>query len=1032
MSLSPQNFSDRESNSHTDDNIDNNYEAINVGDPAASVSNPSASNPPASDPSASNEVSGSDERFGDLIGHTIGHYLVEARLGGGAMASVYRAMDQIQKRIVALKVLLPGADNVVRERFRLEARTVSTLVHPNIVATLQVGQTGAQGVTYIAMELVEGSSLADLLEQKRQLSVVDCCKLLEPITRALAYAHANAVIHRDVKPSNILLRRVDSNPSDKVQISSLDFPVVPLLSDFGIARSLDAPELTSAGRTIGTPAYMAPEQCSGSRQIDGRADIYALGAVVYRCLVGRPPFVGTTTQILHAHVYDSVTVPQEMLAKLPPLVIDILKKTLAKEPEQRYQNAGLLAGDLAVAARLPAQPIIAQDERTATMAALPIVRPIPTTSQVVVPAPLLKSNVGAMQAGEVAALKQGLERDKLAGTSLPRPSHKRRESTNWAGVLLGSLLALLPLAVGLVVIASLLPSNWFTRWGIGGERPVATPSRAGIIETASPPTATLAPTTMANPQGTPLAISTNAASASAATINRSTPGVLVTAGVTATKGVTAAVSGTPVLTPTISVQDWWDTAQSDYEQRDWQGTRDSLIFILRTNTGFAQALATHQSSEGQLIAELFFGSTPSPFWSQWRTVFKDKESVRDMLFNAYVGMASAANASKSPKVAVDLFDNALALRPNMSTITRLRDATDKYVIATGEAQKNAALSLGEAHRAYAEELGEKGEACGAVEQANVADIVALSSQPSDILSKYSAACKGLQQAIDRNNLLKKFTGAIIYSTVEDAHSRIYRMPLTDTFALDLLVMDGSQPRLSPDGKMLIFHTTLPDAEGISSFMLNSGLKPTERSARYAPFVEDGRESPADWSPARDYIAFASRRESDRHSRIYVQPIADANIFHWFYGEDPAWQPSAGGGQWIVSRSTDISGNQLGLWQANQNGEQSSPLTNVSGDRRPAWSPDGKYIVFMSDARDGNWEIYRLTFADHTVIRLTNNSARDGLPTVSPDGKFVAFVSDRGGSLQIWAMGINGGDPTPIAHIQGNWPSWLEHAIQWVK
>ncbi|CAN5394936.1 hypothetical protein BH10CHL1_BH10CHL1_42430 [soil metagenome] len=997
MSLSPQNFPDSESNNHTNDNTDNNYAAMKAG--ALSDALP-------------NEIPGSDERFGDLVGHTIAHYLVEARLGGGAMASVYRATDQIQEQTVALKVLLPGADRVVRERFRLEARTVSTLVHPNIVATLQVGQTGAQGVTYIAMELVEGSSLADLLEQKRQLSVVDCCKLLEPIARALVYAHEHAVIHRDVKPSNILLRRVEANTPGAVQISTLDFPVVPLLSDFGIARSLDAPELTSAGRTIGTPAYMAPEQCAGSRQIDGRADIYALGAVMYRCLIGRPPFVGTTTQILHAHVYDSVTVSQEILAKLPLLVIDILKKTLAKEPEQRYSIAAFLVGDLAAAARLPEQPIITQDERTATMATLPVVRLTPTTSQVLVPAPLPRSSAALLQAGEMAAGKAGMERDKTATTVLPRPTRKRRESTNWAGVLLGSLLALLPLIMGIVIIISLLPSTWMTKLGIGGEKPTTTPILAGVAETANPPTATFVPTIVANALGTPLTTSNNS-------------------GAGTTLSETAATSGTVVLT-TASVEDWWETAQSMYEQRDWQGTRDSLMVIFRTNPEFAQALATHQSSEGQLIAQLFFGSAPSPFWTQWRTIFKDKEQVREMLFNAYVGMASANNASPNPKTIGDLFNYALALRPNATAVTRLRDATERYRKAPTDQRQAAALALGQAHRAYAEELGGKGDACGAIEQATVANAVAPNNQLGEIATQYTATCQGLQQATEHNDLLKKFVGQIIYSAVEDGQSRIYRMPLTDTFHIDLLVADAAQPRLSPDGKTLIFHTAKPDAEGIANLVINNNPKPTDRSVRYNGFAEDGKESPPDWNPAGDAIAFASRREGDRRSRIYVTSATPSSYINWFYGEDPAWQPGVSGGQWIVYRGADNSGNQLGLWQADQNGANSSPLTSVDGDRRPAWSPDGKYIIFMSDRRDGNWEIYRLTFADQTVIRLTNNPARDGLPTVSPDGKSVAFVSDRDGSLQIWVVSIDGGDSKPLARVQGSMTEWLEHAIQWVK
>ena len=290
----------------------------------------------------------------ELTGKTLGHYAVEAYLGGGAMAAVYRARDLILERTVALKVLLPGADAVARERFRREARTLSQLEHPNIVKTYQVGQTAAAGVIYIAMELVSGMSLSELLEQKGKLSANDTCALLAPIARALDYAHACGVVHRDVKPSNILLRTTRPGAPHSVRIAVLDQPVAPLLSDFGIARALDSPDLTSAGRTIGTPAFMSPEQCAGNAEIDGRADLYSLGAVAYRCLVGRTPFTGTTTQILHAHVYDPLLIPDAVMRELPAIMVEVLRRALMKDPGERYQAAQLMAQDMeAVEGSLP-------------------------------------------------------------------------------------------------------------------------------------------------------------------------------------------------------------------------------------------------------------------------------------------------------------------------------------------------------------------------------------------------------------------------------------------------------------------------------------------------------------------------------------------------------------------------------------------------------------------------------------------------------------------------------------------------------
>lgn len=347
---------------------------------------------------------------GTLTGHQIGRYLVGDRLGSGGAASVYRGYDQIQERTVALKILSPGADDAVRSRFQHEARTVASLRHPHIVKTLQVGDSSGDSTAYIAMELVDGDSLDQLLKRRGRLSVAECCNLLAPIARALDFAHQHEIIHRDVKPSNILLRPVDPaafgsehpdslsasavHEAEKILIgspsigeyplgqSAVELPVAPLLSDFGIARALDMPELTNEGRTIGTPAYMAPEQCAGSREVTGRADIYALGAVLYRCLVGRPPFTGSTTQILHAHVYASLSLPDDLLASLPPGLVEVLRRSLAKNPYDRYPVAREMADDLTATAGLLAslENSLPEQTSTLTLVSLPSVGPPPSPS----------------------------------------------------------------------------------------------------------------------------------------------------------------------------------------------------------------------------------------------------------------------------------------------------------------------------------------------------------------------------------------------------------------------------------------------------------------------------------------------------------------------------------------------------------------------------------------------------------------------------------------------------------------------------
>jgi len=1003
------------------------------------------------------------ELFDDLTGRTIGGYRIQAKLGGGAMASVYRALDEARGQTVALKVVLPGADIIVRERFRLEARTVSTLVHPNIVPTLHVGQAGAQAIHYIVMELVEGSTLAEVLEQKRQLSVVDSCKLLMPVARALAYAHAQSVIHRDVKPSNILLRRIDSvtsspgrsdvnaagaHPAALVRVTVLPFPVVPLLSDFGIARSLDAPELTSAGRTIGTPAYMAPEQCAGSRQIDGRADIYALGAVLYRCLVGRPPFFGTTTQILHAHVYDPVTIPEELLNQLPPLIIEILKKTLAKEPEFRYQHAGLLADDLMAAAHTPDQPAVQYDDLTTTMIALPTVSPPPKTTQVLVPASSNKGSLAEGSAVELTAVKPTVEREPVAPALAPRPVRKPVARTNWAGVLFGSLLALLPLVVGLIVILSLLPSEGL----LARIRDLAIFASTPVAEVVSEPTA-----------ATPTAVATGAATAVETAVASGVVTASNTVVATSVSIATVAPSPTPTITPTvgpvptpsISVSDTWENVQLIYRDRDWATTRDRLILILRTNPTFNESLATNNASEGELIARIFFSNSSASDWAKWQDVSGlNQTQVRDMLFTIYVGLAAERivaemRALSAPPTAtptrpdarnvkvettLDLLDSALALRPDATPIRRLRDVTAAYRTATASTKTEAATTLIVAHRTYAEELAGLQDPCGALEQILAAASIPPALDLDETTARYRSACEAKLQADTGSIAPDQLTGSIFYSTQIDDRSLIFRLTLGENRVSQLVVENGTQPRLSPDGKMLAFHTTSPDAEGLAGFALDSGLAPTDRTIRYTPsFVEDGVESPPVWSPAGDRIAFATLRAGDGRSQIYIQPTALGNTTNnWFYGHSPAWEPGTNGDNRIVYRGTDTSGNQIGLWMALNAGDPRSPLTSVASDDRPTWTPDAESIVFMSSDRDGNWEIYRLLLATDTVTRLTNDPDLDALPSVSPDGTMVAFVSNRGGDWRIWVVPITGGEPVMIAPIEGALSDWWRNAIHWVK
>jgi serine/threonine protein kinase len=256
----------------------------------------------------------------------IASYTLLEPIGHGGMAVVYRARQDSLERTVAVKILSENlaASPEFMERFRREARTAANLRHPNVITVFDFGQD-ERGVPYLVLEYIEGPTLADLmdggLEDKR---VPD---LLDQIAAGLDYAHARGVIHRDIKPGNVLL--TDDGRA--------------VLADFGLAWLLEGAHLTLTGGVIGTPEYMAPEQ-AGGEPIDHRADVYSLGVVLYEMLVGERPFVAETPiAVLLQHLQDAPPSVLEARPDLPLAVGGVVAKALAKAPGERHQSAGALA-----------------------------------------------------------------------------------------------------------------------------------------------------------------------------------------------------------------------------------------------------------------------------------------------------------------------------------------------------------------------------------------------------------------------------------------------------------------------------------------------------------------------------------------------------------------------------------------------------------------------------------------------------------------------------------------------------------------
>ena len=260
-------------------------------------------------------------------------YRLIRELGSGGMATVYLAEDSKHHRRVAVKVLRPElAATLGAERFTREIETVAQFQHPHILPLLDSGE--ANGFLYYAMPYVEGESLRDRLAHHGELPIHDVVKILTEIADALAYAHAHGIVHRDIKPDNVLLSGRHA-----------------LVMDFGVAKALTAAsgasQITTAGVALGTPAYMAPEQAAADPHIDHRVDIYATGALGYELIAGRPPFIGgTAAEVLAAHVTQQPEPVTARRAACPPALAEIVMKCLEKRPADRWQTGDELLAQL--------------------------------------------------------------------------------------------------------------------------------------------------------------------------------------------------------------------------------------------------------------------------------------------------------------------------------------------------------------------------------------------------------------------------------------------------------------------------------------------------------------------------------------------------------------------------------------------------------------------------------------------------------------------------------------------------------------
>ncbi|MET7769264.1 protein kinase [Nocardia sp. NPDC005366] len=395
-------------------------------------------------------------------------YRLQRLIATGGMGQVWEALDTRLDRRVAVKVLKAefSADPTFRQRFRTEAKTTAQLNHPGIAGIYDYGETydpSAGETAYLVMELVQGEPLNTVLNRLNRLSVVQGLDLLEQTGRALEVAHAAGVVHRDVKPGNILV-----TPTGQVKIT-----------DFGIAKAVDASPVTKTGMVMGTAQYIAPEQAVGE-DATAASDVYSLGVVGYEVLAGHRPFSGDgAITVAMKHVRDT---PPPMPSDLPPNVRELIEITMGKDPDRRYASGGEFADAVAAvrAGHRPPTPHGASAAGPATEGATRILPPGPTTilpsgQQQDGPTMRYGAPTGAVGAAGVAptAMNPG-----APGTRPPTHNGGWTGTQKW----------LAALGIGAVLLGG--AAIWLLFGGDTNPNPTRTPATTSIAPPTQPPTTT--------------------------------------------------------------------------------------------------------------------------------------------------------------------------------------------------------------------------------------------------------------------------------------------------------------------------------------------------------------------------------------------------------------------------------------------------------------------------------------------------------------------------------------------------------------
>jgi eukaryotic-like serine/threonine-protein kinase len=922
----------------------------------------------------------------DLIGRTIGSHQIIEKIGQGGMAEVYRAYHAILGSFRAVKIMLPwmAQDTQFVERFRREALTHGGLRHPNIVPVYDAGEF--EGRPFIVMDYLTGGSLADRL-RRGPLPPEEAAGLVAQVADALDYAHNHTppLVHRDVKPSNILL----------------DDSGRPVLVDFGIAQAMSTgPRLTHFGQSIGTPEYMSPEQSQGL-SVDGRSDVYSLGIVLYEMVTGRVPFKGASiTDVGYQVVNTPPPPPRQFNPNTPPYLESVIMRALAKRPEDRFQTAGEMAQAL-------------RDRRVLT--------PLPAAAL---------AGAGTARAGAATAVPRG-------GAALPPPRAQAQAPRRSRGLTVALILVLAAVVAlgGLVVFLLLRP---------GGAGTVTTGAPTSAPEVALAPTATAVPPSptpiiyTAEPQVTVLVVTPTGAPATPVVVAAATLLPPPTAAPPTQAPPTAAppTAAPPTAAPPTQAPKPPPTSKPagpvpatapgvvvDFENfGTWKrGNEPYGTFTQardQVHGGSASANLTYNIPQVDKHYVVFSRVPPAPIGGQpdaltmWvygdgsghflNAWIKDSQGETRQFTFGQVGHTGwqpmtlkLDTAAPWPQAHISGPDNTRLDFP-----ISLQGLVLDVVPRAGASSYSGSI--------YLDDLvaGSAGGAAPAAPAAAVADGAA--PKPAAEVPAV-ASCPG---------------GHMVFAQGSGG-------------VTNLMVLNVASKGVSP----IFGNARQPDVRGDGRVVLNAmgggkdnlfGINLDGSGERMiSPHPED---SYPQWSRTGESVVFYSTQQGDGKERIYIQwntnrveepkmmQINGADAF----GRDPTWLPTGR----VAFSGCDYwaGGSGCGIWTVNSDGSGPVPLTQRMQDR--STDANGNTLLFAS-AATGNWDVYAIADAAGSQPRnLTNSPSQDFGATFSPDGSCIAFMSDRDG-WGIWVMPASGGNPQKLVGVPAGFGSaWSEERLSW--